>query len=592
MLPLSLHIPFIIGVILLMVIVLLLDRFKASSVFLVAIALILLAGVLPIKDFVAGFSNTSILTIFLLIIITAAINDHFVLARVFDKAFGSSQSTSSFILRMGGAVASVSAFMNNTPVVAMMMPYVYKWSKKNNVNPSKLLIPLSYAAIVGGVITLIGTSTNLVLNGLLQSNGVELLAFSDFLVPGLLVAVSCLMCIYFMAPGILPDAVDVLRSFKDNTREYLVETLVAPNAAIAGKTIEEAGLRSLKGVFLTEIVRSNNRITPVKPNQVIQRGDVLLFAGETETIIDLFNNGKGLEPSKKTKFEIPDNAEVIEAIVSQNSSLDRKTVKQAGFREKYDAAIVGIHRRGEKISGKIGSIALHSGDLLLLTAGPDFRVRNNQTEDFIVLNSFRSGKDLPQRKKTAFLIGFILSIGLAAAGVINLFESLSAIVLIQLLLGMIDLEKVKQNISFDLLIILITALALGKALINTGAAAELMDLFFTHVEKWNPFWVLSGIFLITFILTSLITNIAAISIVFPVVFSLASSSAIPDKALYLTAAYAASCCFLTPIAYQTNLMVMEAGNYKFKDFIKLGLPVSAVYALVYLIYAAFKFDIW
>ncbi len=592
MLPVSLHIPFVLVIIFLMVVALLLDKFKASNIFLIATALILGAGILPIKDFISGFSNISILTIFLLIIITTAVNDHFNLSSFFDKAFCSLRSPREFILKMGGVVAFVSAFMNNTPVVAMMMPYFYSWSKKNNVNPSKLLMPLSYAAIVGGVITLIGTSTNLMLNCLLQSNGLEPINFGDFLIPGLLVATSSLICIYVLAPILLPDSVDVLQTFKENTREYLVETLVTKGAAATGKTIREAGLRNLSGVFLTGVIRNNNHITPVKPNQLIQEGDVLLFAGETKTIIDLIKNSKGLELFKKAQFETLNAAEIVEAIVSQSSALDRKTIKQAAFREKYDAAIIGIHRKGRKIRGKIGLIELRSGDMILLTTGPDFWSRNLQNKDLIIANSFKPRKDFPKSKKAIFLVGLLASLGLVLSGILSLFESLSVILLLQLLLGMIDLEKVKQNISFDLLIILITALTMGKAIINTGAAEQLTKVFFDSASQWSPFWVLGGVFLITFILTSLITNVAAISIIFPVVFSLSATSPIPDKALFLTLAYAASCCFLTPLAYQTNLMVMEAGNYKYRDFMRLGLPVSIVYATVYLTYTAFKFDIW
>ena len=583
------HIPYALAVMVLMIAVLATDRYKSSLVFLLAVAAFLLAGIIDVPQFTEGLSNRSILTIFILIILTGGINDYFNVSGFFDAVFQKTRTERGFIFKMGLGVASVSAFMNNTPVVAMMMPYVYNWGKRHKINPSKLLMPLSFAAILGGVVTLIGTSTNLVLNGLLEQNNLPTFAFFDFLAPGLLVLAGCLLLLIIMAPLMLRGKKLQGEPQEHLRREYLVETKVLAQAPIIGKTVEKAGLRNLEGGFLVEIIRGKRQITPVSPGEYILEGDLLLFAGDTKTILELIKQHRGLEFSKDRKFKLPENADVVEAVVAQNSSVERQTVKQIGFREKFDAAIIGIHRHGVRLSGKIGTHALHTGDLLMLTCGPDFQSRNAKHRDLIVINKHKKQQQLSLKKRRFFLAILLAAVGLIVFKQVTLFEGLLVVGLGQLLLGMMSLEKIRRNISYDLLVVLLSALALGKGLIDSGAANWLTDSVFGQAHSWPPLTVLIVIFGVTFVLTSLVTNVAAISIIFPVVYSLSLSSTIPAPALFLTAAYGASCCFATPFAYQTNLMIMELGNYRFKDFLKLGLPISLLYALLSVGYLYFTY---
>lgn len=591
MIPASFQIAYVLGIIGLMIIIMITDKIKTSLVFLIAIALLLVGGSVSLDDTLAGVSNPSIITIFALIVITAGINDNYDLALFFEKIFGKAGHQRTFIWRMGLSVSAISSVMNNTPVVAMMMPYVYKWGRDHKINPSRLLIPLSFSAIVGGVITLIGTSTNLVLNGLLEENSQPLLHFGDFVIPGILVTLGCLLFLFLFGPWLLRDKKEILKNLEENPREYLVETKISNDSEPAGKTVEQAGLRNLNGIFLTEIIRNERHITPVRPNEVLQNNDILLFAGDTGSTLELIKKVKGLELSKQSKFQIDDNAEVVEAVITQNSTLDRRTVKEIGFREKYDAAIIGIHRQGEKVSGKIGAQTMRAGDLLLLTAGPEFRDRNHRNNDLLIINTISRSEKVAPARTTIFIIASLLAIGLAVAGFINLLNAVMIILFVQVLLKLTSLETVKKNVSFDLLIILVSSLAIGKALIDSGAADFFTNEFFKNAHNWNPLMILGGVFFMTFLLTSFITNVAAVTIIFPIVFSLASQTTLPAGALYLTAAYAASCCFATPFAYQTNLMVMEAGNYSFNDFLRIGIPMSIVYALIFLTFAAFKFNL-
>ncbi len=591
MIPESYQILFVILVIVGMIGVLVTDKVKASWVFLMTAVLLMLGGSIQFQDLLSGLSNPSIATIITLIIITAGINDHFNFAGFFEKLFGSTGNQRSFILRMGVSVSAVSSIMNNTPVVAMMMPYVYQWGRKHNINPSRLLIPLSYSAIVGGVITLIGTSTNLVLNGLLSENNQTQLTFSDFFIPGLLVTLGCLLFMFIAGPWLLRDNKEILKALEEKAREYLVESRIVNGSELIGKTIQDAGLRSLTSVFITEIIRDNRRISPVKPTEFLNEGDILLFAGETATTLNVINSIKGLELKISHTDTLNAENDIVEAIVTQNSSLDHKSVKESGFRERYDAAIIGIHRLGEQISGKIGSVELRTGDLLLIIAGDDFKEKISRTNDLLIINTIARPEKMAKWKLWTFVSISLVSVAFIAVGLLGLLSGLFIILFSQLLLGLTSMEKVKQNISLDLLAILVSALALGDALINSGTADFITASLFANAESWSPMVILGAVFFTTFLLTSMITNVAAISIIFPIVYSLASIGGVPATALYLTAAFAASCCFATPFAYQTNLMVMEAGNYSFSDFVRIGLPLSFVYAAIFLTFAAFKFSL-
>ncbi len=574
-----------------MVVLLIFDKLKPSVVFMSAVALLTVGGVVSVQTFFSGLSNTSIISIFLLIVITGAVNEHFNLSLFFDKLFKNTTSSGGFLLKMSAGVAAISAFMNNTPVVAMLMPYVHTWGKKNGVNPSKLLMPLSFAAISGGVITLIGTSTNLMLNGLLVANDVAPLTFGDFLIPGFLIATVTVLFLALAAPKILPASQDILDTFEENKRNYLIETRLAASSEMLGKSIEQAGLRNLEGAFVSAIVRGEKQIVPVGPDEVLEANDVLLFAGETASIVTLINKGLGLEPSKKLKFSLQERDELLEAVVAQNSGLDRRTVKDIGFREKYDAAIIGIHRKGEKLNGKIGGIDLKTGDLLLLATGHEFYQRNRQNEDLIVINKMERSKELSSKKLMAFWGGTSLSILLSIFGVLSLFETLLILVSLQAILGMVHVSSFRKSISFDLLIILISSLCIGQALINSGASAFVASYVFHDAAAWSPIILILTVFGVTFLLTSVITNVAAISIIFPVVLSLSAAVPAYGNLLFLTAAFGASCCFATPFAYQTNLMVVELGNYRFIDFFKLGLPLAFLYATVFLAYEAFHYNL-
>ncbi len=592
----------IIGVLILMLIALVYDKFRPSYTFLLAVFVLVVMGIVPSNRFLESLSDKAIISIFLLIIITAGIENHFQLGTYFQKVFGKSNKPWVFMLRFGSLVTGLSSVMNNTPVVAMFIPYIHEWSKKNRFSSSKFLMPLSFFAIAGGMITVIGTSTNLVLKGLVEKNTEYTLNSVDFLIPGLGVALFTLLYVAFLGYKWLPARKDLMEMFAENSREYLIETAILEGSRLIGKTVEEAGLRNLQGVFLAEIFRDGRLIAPVKPNEALQVNDLLFFAGDTDQVLHLLRESNGLEISKKVKLDLHNHQELVEAVIPYNSLLSGSTVKEFGFRERYDAAIVGIHRRGEKLSGKIGDRILETGDLLLLTAGPDFRKLVQQDSNLYIVSSHPAPSTTPTWKKRTFLFALLAIVFLAAlpatslgfdrnGGLLRLHEALFLILGMQFALGMMDSAVVKRNVSLDLLIILASALTIGAALVESGTSVLLADGFIQLMQGKGSLTIGIGLFVLTVILTQFITNVAAVSIVFPIALSLGDSLGINPVAFFMIAAFGASASFITPMSYQTNLMVYGPGGYKFNDFVKLGLPLTLFYGLIALTYFAIKYNL-
>lgn len=549
---------------------------KPAECFLYAVILLIIAGILTPVEALSGFSNSSIASILLLILITAGFKNSFNLEtyiyRIFDKAKG----YRGFLSLLMSMVALLSSFVNNTPVVALMTPYVINWGKNNKISPSRLLIPLSFATIVGGMITIIGTSTTLVLNGFLLEFGLEGLRNVDFILIGIPVAIITIIFITFFASYLLPDKKDIIESFTSNTREYLIEKRLQKDSHLIGKTVEEGGLRNMKGVYLVEIIRASRSITPVSRKEIIEPNDVLIFAGNTETILDISDDYLGIGFPEQVA-DMDGKMEVVEAIISANSSLIGRTIKDSKFRNRYDAAVVAVHRNGERLTGKIGDITLQAGDVLLLYCGKDFDDRVDIYKDLMVISEER--KPLPNasgKKHLFILIGIILT--LIITQLFDLFTSLLIITAVMVAMQMITVRTIKRELDFNMVFILVFSIALGEAMINTGAGTMVAEQILIFLKPFGILPVFIGLMIFTIILTSFISNVGSIAIIFPLAHAMATSLDVAPMPFYLIIAYSASAAFLTPVGYQTNLMVYGPGGYTFKDFMRVGFPVALVYS--------------
>jgi len=583
----------VLGVTLAVLILLFFEKFRPAAVFFVAVLVFLLTGIIETKDFSSAIANESILSIFLLIFITTGIHDHFNIIGWLDKLFGKTSNGRSFMLRMTAGVSAISAFMNNTPLVAMMMPYVDQWAKRNNVSRSKLLIPLSYAAISGGMITVIGTSTNLVLNGLIQSKNQVPLGLTDYFFPGIMVSIAGILFLYFFGYKLLPDRSDPMKAVARQSREYLVETKIRTGSSIIGKSVIEANLRNLTGIYLFEIVRGGKLITPVHPGEILRDGDSLFFAGETQTIAELLERNNGLSlPQSNGDSAYQKRPDLIETVIPVNSALTGKTLKQIAFRENYDAAVVAIHRNGEKLRGKIGEVQMQAGDLLLIAAGKNFGKYLNANPDLYLVSVISKPiESTPVARKIFAVITLLVVAGLFA-GVLNLFLALVILAAVMVTLKLLSISEMKKQFDMDLLVILVSSLTFSTAIIKTGSAAVLANNFIGLFKGLGNIGIVMALYLVTLILTSFITHVATVSIVFPIAYAIGKSlPSIDISALFLAIAFASSASFHSPFSYQTNLMIYSPGGYKIRDFLKVGLPYTLLYSAISILFIIYYYKI-
>jgi di/tricarboxylate transporter len=554
------------------------DVIEPTLSFLLVIGFMILVGVLPIKDFLNGFANEQILTIILLVMITAELRKNFDVEKLFDRIFVKAKSRKGFLIRMMAFASFSSAFINNTPIVAVMIPYVYNWTKSRGYHPSKFLIPLSFSTILGGMITVIGTSTNMVLNGLIAAQGSELLDFDDFLIPGLAVTLMGWAYLYTFGYRLLPAHKEAFNDARSKANEYLVETFIGEGSKLIGQKISESGITSLKGVYLVEIIRSGETYQDFMNGFIFEEGDTLLFMGKTDTIVSLINADIGFSLPERRQGD-----EIVEAIIPFGSMLNGALISEVSFREKYDADVLAVHRNGQKLKGKLSQKRLMSGDLLLLSAGKNFM---NNFESFSDLYVIATAQKKVRSSKSQGKIFWVIVVGLIislAMGYISLFMTSAAVVLVMMFMGMISPKDLSKSVDLELFLVLVCALGIGSAMLKTGAASFLALNMISLLEPYGSIAILSGLLISVILLTSIVTNVAAVSIAFPIAYSLSQKLGIDPTPFYIAIAFGASGDFITPIGYQTNLMVMGPGNYKFSDFTKVGFPFAIIYFFIVLL---------
>ena len=525
-----------------------------------------------IKHIYATAVNPSILTVMALIALTGVLKKTLPFHRIGDLL---GKSSKGFMVRTGLVTAALSGFINNTPVVALLIPILKSKAKAQNWPIGNYLMPLSFAAVAGGTITLIGTSTNLVLNGLMIENGIEGFKFWDFLVPGLCVTGAVLLTTVLIAPMVLKKTTDGADTTKNEERQYTTELKVIPGGTMDGKTVKSAGLRNLNDLFLAEIYRNGAFISPVTPKMTLEANDTLFFTGaldQVNELLDLFP--KGLKTVEE-KFEVDGRQDLLEVIVPNNSDLIGRPLKQTNFRARYDAVIVGVQRGGQPLKGKIGRIALQAGDLLLLSAGANFTARNERETPLIAINQHKRTATAAVGRAQYFLPGLLMIVGGALVLQWSLLLSVGLMLLLGMACGITHAEKLKREFNLELYALLILSVAFGSAVVEGGHAGFFIEQMALPPEASAGIVLL---FLLTLLLTNFMTNVSAVAIAFPIAAAMMQHYQLSHLEIFLPVAFGASGSFLTPSSYQTHLMVMGPGNYSNQDFMKLGLPVLVVYS--------------
>ncbi|HEY0740143.1 MAG TPA: SLC13 family permease [Chryseosolibacter sp.] len=580
---------YVFAVVVFLVLALYREWFNPSLTFFIATVALLLGGILTPAELLKGLSNQQIVLIFLLVVVTAGIRAIYG-TELFAGLFNPRLRPKQFLFRMMAFVSSVSPFLNNTPIVAFMIPYVKDWAQRTGNPASKFLIPLSFATILGGMITVIGTSTNLVLNGLIAEYKLPLLGFEDFFLLGVAVTVFGGLYLFFVGYRLLPSNANEIDALRENLKEYIVETDISPTSKLIGKTVKDAGLRNLQDVFLVEIIRDDRVISPVSPEEILETGDSLFFSGNTESIYKLIKEDNGLTIPKETIEDSEDQFNFVEAVIPANSALVGMRIKDSDFRKKFDSSIIAIHRNGKRVPGKVGEMQISAGDFLLLLAN-ERRQNGNHDNDLFFLSV---PKKVNEKKSPWKKILGIASFALLIAGVVDvlpLFDVCLIILASLVFFGVLNLTEIRRELDLSLLMILVCSLAIGVALEKSGTAEIIAKGLIGAGTVYGPVAVLASLFFVTIILTALITNAAAVAIVFPIAMSIAEQMHLPYTPFFVAIAFAASGDFMTPIGYQTNLMVYGPGGYTFKDFMRVGGPLTLIYTVICIAFIAYYYNL-
>jgi di/tricarboxylate transporter len=545
------------------------------------LTLLLVSGVLSPQEALAGFANQGMLTVAVLYVVVSGLTETGAVGWIVRHILGRPRSTGQAQARLMAAAAALSAFLNNTPVVAVFVPAVKVWARHNRLNLSKLLIPLSYASIAGGTCTLIGTSTNLVVNGLLVDQaGLPGLEMFDLAWIGLPIAVAVLMFVLAFSNRLLPEREEPLAQ-GDSLREYTAEMTVESGSPLQGCSIESAGLRSLSGLFLAEIERDGSILPAVEPHERLQANDRLIFVGAIESVVDL-HRIRGLMPATNQILKLDGDRKdrsFFEAVVSGTCPLVGKSIREGRFRTRYRAAIVALARNGERLRGKIGDMVLHTGDTLLLEAHPDFIDRHGRSRDFLLVSEV-GGFHPPNHKGAPLALAIVAGmVALAAVGWLTMLEASLVAAGLMLLSGCTSGQVARQSPDWQVLVVIATSFGIGAAMQSSGAAGLLADGII-GLAGGNPWATLTLVFTATALLSAIATNNVAAVLAFPIALSAAAHMSVDIMPFAITIMVAASASFSTPIGYQTNLMVYNAGGYRFADFVRIGLPLTVLVGLV------------
>ncbi len=525
---------------------------------------------------VAGFGNPGLITVGVLFAVVAGLVNTGAMEILSRGLLGRPKTALGAQVRLALPVWVSSAFLNNTPIVAMFLPVVTDLARKCGISASKLLIPLSYFSILGGICTLIGTSTNLVVNGLVIKSGIRPEGLGMFEIALLGMPCGILGVTYMLTVGrwLLPERSSALGTASD-PRQYTVEMVVEKGGTLVDRTIEAAGLRHLPGLYLAEIERQGHVLPAVRPDAKLEPEDQLVFVGAVDSVVDL-RRMRGLRPATNQVFKLNgDNAErrLVEAVVSERCPLVGRTVREGGFRTRYNAVVIALARGGARVLGKIGNVVLQPGDTLLLEADEQFFIRHRRSQDFYLVSAIANSA--PPRHEKAWLALAILG-GMIVAATTEWLSMLTAALLAALLMVVtrcVAVRDARDSVDWSVLIVIGAALGLGDALDSSGASQAVAGGLI-RIAAGHPWTVLVAVHLTTMLFTEVITNNAAVALVYPIAITSAQTLGVSPMPFIFCIMIAGSSSFATPIGYQTNLMVYGPGGYRFSDFLRVGLPLN------------------
>lgn len=542
-------------------------RINPAVLFLFAFLLCYLLGMVALDTALTSFTNIGLVTLVLLVLAATALEKTSLLGKLSQVIGNSSLPTT--MAKLGLSTALLSSFTNNTAVVASLIGVV----RRNQAHaPAKLLLPLNYAAILGGTLTLIGTSTNLIVNSFVENAGLPALGFFEFTPVAVVIVIAGMLLLILLA-NILPDRRE---ESDEEALPYLLEAHVAKGSSLVGRSVVDNKLRALKKLYLVELERSGICICPVPPQLVLQADDVLRFSGAVESV-ELLHQFDGLDWFGKHQAK---GQNLVESVLAPSSSLVGSTLKASRFREQFDAAVMAIRRGNHPLKGGLGDIILQPGDVLLLTPGDGFSNSAKLSSEFAAISGLDLNVRLDSHRGRWVLLGFAVTIVLSVTDVLPLAKGLVLLLLSYFAIGAVTLAELKRRFPLELVVIVGSALGLANLMMSTGLADSLAQGLLSVINGYGVFGAFIGVYLMTLLLTELVTNNAAAALAFPIAYAIALNYGVDARPFIMAVVFGASASFISPYGYQTNLMVFNAGNYRFSDFVRLGLPLSVLYSLI------------
>lgn len=561
------------GVVASVLISLAVTRISADLILMAALTFLVISGILTAPEALAGFANTGVITIATLYVVAAGLKETGAVQWVASRMLGQPATIRGAQARMLFPTGVLSAFMNNTTVVAMFIPAIQEWSQRLQIPASKLLIPLSYGTILGGTCTLIGTSTNLVVDGLLQSQTGTHLGLFELARVGVPLLLAGIGFLVLFADKLLPNRGNISEQL-NLVREYGVEVEVE-SGPLVGKTIVQAGLRHLTYGYLAEIERQGTLITAVEPNRTLEQGDRLYFIGAPECASEL-RRIQGLKPAHGNvhKLDVANHQRcIVEVVLGAEFSALNKTIRESRFRTRFNAVILSVSRGGKRIQGKLGNIRLRMGDTMLLEASHQFVEQYRFRRDFLLVSPLNDSTP-PDFHKAPLALGILfIMVLLSAIGLLPIMEAAFLAAGAMIATRCITASKARRYIDLPVLVVIAASFALGSAMTVTGAAGGIAGwlVFYDDIPAWT---VMALIYLLTVAFTEVITNNAAAVLMFPIALALSEQLGVSHLPFVIAIMFAASASFMTPLGYQTNMMVYGPGRYRFIDYLKIGIPMS------------------
>lgn len=599
------------------------EKVAPDTVMICGLIVLIALGVISIQDGLSGFSNASVVTIGAMYVIGAGLQSTGAMDSISSLLLGRPDNKTSLI-RILAPVAVLSAVMNNTPIVAFFLPVFVQMAKRLRISPSRLLIPLSYCTILGGCCTLVGTSTNLVVDGFMRSRGMIPMSMFELSWVGVPIAIVGIVYLSTIGRRLLPDRADLLEHLESHRREYVIEMIVREGCVLSGKTVREAGLRDLPGLYLFRIERNGTTISPVTPTDKIEVNDILSFSGIASTVVDLqkirglqpidhkdllpgslevladgthsLDSFEGLPPVEVEKVAAPRTGRLLsEVVISMTSPLVGVSIKDSNFRSHYNASILAVHRSGEKLEQKIGKIVLQVGDTLLVDADEDFLRRWRHSPDFVLVSGVEDSAPVAHERAwiaLAIFVAVLISMSITSffPGLKNLSQQLADFLnpvtvsitgaVLMILTGCVKSSDSHRSIQMSVILLVGAALGMSTALEKSGADKWLATNIQQTFDGSSPLVMLAIIYFLTFTLSEFLSNNATAAMMASLSLAIANQMGLEPRPFLIGVAVASSCAFATPIGYQTNLMVLGPGGYRFIDYVKVGLPLNFICMIV------------